>query len=95
MSRKLTVTLGAAKPPAVSLVKALLHFIRSTESHARSIAKAISWRATGSLDTFVIAALLTGNSKLAGGVALTEVLTKTTLYYAHERAWALLPWGRR
>jgi sulfate adenylyltransferase large subunit len=67
---------------------------RAAESHARSVAKAISWRATGSLDTFVIAAVVTGSSKLAGGVALAEVLTKTALYYVHERIWALIKWGR-
>jgi sulfate adenylyltransferase large subunit len=93
-----TIALGiveAVKPPAPSVTANVLHFLRSTESHARSIVKAVSWRATGSLDTFVIAAVITGNSKLAGGVALAEVLTKTALYYAHERAWALVPWGRR
>jgi len=74
---------------------ALFSLIRTAETHARSVAKAISWRATGSLDTFVLAALITGSSSLAGGVALAEVLTKTALYYVHERAWALIPWGRR
>ena len=73
----------------------LPNLIRATETHARSIAKAISWRATGSFDTFVIAAVITGNSTLAGGVALAEILTKTALYYVHERVWALIPWGRR
>jgi len=94
-----TIALGiieTVKPPAVANAKVtLLNLIRSTESHARSIAKAVSWRATGSLDTFLIAALVTGNSKLAGGVALGELLTKTALYYIHERAWMLVPWGRR
>jgi sulfate adenylyltransferase large subunit len=69
--------------------------ISAAETHARSVAKAISWRATGSLDTFVLAAVITGSSTLAGGVALAEVLTKTILYYVHERFWALIPWGRR
>ena len=94
-----TIALGiieAVKTPAVGTAGAnILHLIRSTEIHARSIAKAVSWRAAGSLDTFVIAALVTGNSKLAGGVALGELLTKTALYYVHERAWMLVPWGRR
>jgi sulfate adenylyltransferase large subunit len=94
-----TIGLGiieVVKPAAAGAAKAnLLHLIRSTETHARSIVKAVSWRATGSLDTFVIAALITGNSKIAGGVAIAEILTKTALYYIHERAWALVPWGRR
>jgi uncharacterized membrane protein len=73
----------------------LSDLIRATETHGRSIAKAISWRATGSLDTFVLAVLITGSSTLAGGVALAEVLTKTALYYLHERVWALIRWGKR
>jgi sulfate adenylyltransferase large subunit len=69
--------------------------MRTTETHWRSVAKAISWRATGSLDTFLIAAVITGSVAIAGGVALTEILTKTALYYVHERLWALVAWGRR
>jgi sulfate adenylyltransferase large subunit len=94
-----TIALGiieAVKPAAAGGAKAnSRHLLRSSDSHVRSIAKTVSWRLTGSLDTFVIAALITGNSKLAGGVALTEFLTKTMLFYVHERAWALVPWGRR
>jgi sulfate adenylyltransferase large subunit len=73
----------------------LADLVRTTETHTRSIAKAISWRATGSLDTFVLAVLITGSATLAGGVALAEVLTKTGLYYVHERIWSMIPWGRR
>jgi sulfate adenylyltransferase large subunit len=69
--------------------------MRTTETHWRSVAKAISWRATGSLDTFLIAAVITGSLAIAGGVAVTEILTKTALYYVHERLWALVAWGRR
>ena len=73
----------------------LKNLIRATETHGRSIAKAFSWRATGSLDTFLVAAVITGSSKVAGAVALAEILTKTFLYYLHERIWALIPWGKR
>jgi len=68
---------------------------RWTETHARSLAKAISWRATGSLDTFVVAFVITRNPKIAISVAATEVITKILIYYFHERAWALVPWGKR
>jgi sulfate adenylyltransferase large subunit len=68
--------------------------VRLTETHARSLAKAVSWRATGSLDTFLVALLITRNVHLAGGVALTEVLTKIFIYYLHERVWGLIPWGK-
>jgi uncharacterized membrane protein len=63
------------------------------EAHSRSIVKAISWRALGSIDTFVLSYLFTGNVKAAGAIASTEVITKICLYYFHERAWSLIPWG--
>jgi uncharacterized membrane protein len=28
-------------------------------------------------------------------VALAEILTKTLIYYLHERAWAAIRWGKR
>jgi sulfate adenylyltransferase large subunit len=67
---------------------------RGTDSHVRSIAKAISWRATGSIDTFIVALFITGSSLFAGSIAVTEILTKIMLYYAHERAWSFIPWGK-
>ena len=64
------------------------------DSHARSVAKAASWRATGTLDTFLVSWLVTGTAALAGGIAATEVATKVILFYLHERAWNLVRWGR-
>jgi uncharacterized membrane protein len=64
------------------------------DSHRRSIAKAISWRTTGSIDTFVLSWLITGNAIFAGSIAMTEVVTKIALYYLHERAWTRIRWGR-
>lgn len=66
---------------------------RGREAHSRSFAKALSWRILGSLDTFLLSLLFTGNLKAAGAIATTEVLTKMVLYYFHERAWARIPWG--
>jgi sulfate adenylyltransferase large subunit len=68
---------------------------RWSETHARSLAKAVSWRTTGSIDTFLVAFLITGNPKMAGSVAGTEILTKILIYYFHERVWACIPWGKR
>jgi sulfate adenylyltransferase large subunit len=80
---------------SANLGAAIADLIRSTDSHLRSIAKAASWRMTGSLDTFIIGTFVTGNPKAAGAVALTEIFTKTLLYYLHERLWILIPWGKR
>jgi uncharacterized membrane protein len=67
---------------------------RRRESHWRSLAKAVSWRTTGTIDTFILSLIITGSVKFAGSIAATEVITKVVLYYLHERAWAFIPWGR-
>jgi uncharacterized membrane protein len=64
------------------------------DTHSRSLAKAISWRVTGSIDTMVLSFLITGSIKFAAAIGLTEVLTKSVLYYLHERAWLKIPFGR-
>jgi uncharacterized membrane protein len=68
-------------------------FIGPREAHSRSLAKAVSWRITGSIDTFVLSFIITGSFKFAGSIAITEMVTKIVLYYLHERAWAVIPWG--
>ena len=77
-----------ASPTAMKLA-------RSTETRARSLAKAVSWRATGSMDTFIVTFVITGSAKFAGSVAVTEIVTKILIYYFHERVWAAVPWGNR
>lgn len=65
-----------------------------SDSHTRSVAKAVSWRITGTLDTFIISWFITGTWTLAGAIALTEIVTKVGLYWLHERAWNRVNWGR-
>jgi uncharacterized membrane protein len=64
------------------------------DTHSRSLAKAISWRITGSIDTMILSFLITGSIKFAAAIGLTEVVTKSVLYYLHERAWLKIPFGR-
>lgn len=64
------------------------------EGHLRALVKAIVWRFIGSLDTFFLSLLVTGKLHYAVSIAGIEALTKIFLYYAHERAWRLVPWGR-
>jgi uncharacterized membrane protein len=65
------------------------------EAHRRSLAKAISWRITGTVDTFIISFIVTGKATIAGSIAGIELATKIGLYYFHERIWAVIPWGHR
>jgi uncharacterized membrane protein len=64
------------------------------DARHRSLAKAVSWRLTGSIDTFVLSLLITGSIKIAGSISAVEVVTKILLFYCHERVWATIPWGK-
>ncbi len=68
--------------------------IHSRDANYRSLAKAVSWRITGSIDTFILSWLITGNIVVAGTISAVEVFTKILLFYAHERIWGLVKWGR-
>jgi uncharacterized membrane protein len=69
-------------------------FLRAPEAHSRSFLKAVSWRILGSIDTFIISYFVTGKLVFAASIASVETFTKIGLFYFHERAWALVPWGR-
>ena len=68
--------------------------LRMADKHYRSLIKAVSWRFTGSLDTLIISFLITGRLKWALTISGVELFTKIGLYYAHERVWEKLPFGR-
>jgi uncharacterized membrane protein len=64
------------------------------DSAVRSLAKAVSWRVTGTLDTFLISWLITGQALIASGIAFTEIMTKIGLFWFHERVWNKINWGK-
>jgi len=64
------------------------------DKNYRSVLKSISWRITGTIDTFVISYLITGKFTIAMSISGVEILTKFTLYYFHERVWNKINIGR-
>ena len=54
----------------------------------KSIMKSVSWRIIGTVDTMIISYFITGRVTIAITIGSVEVLTKTILYYFHERLWA-------
>lgn len=68
---------------------------KSGELHSRSFIKALSWRVIGTLDTIIISWLITGKMVFAVSIGALELLTKTILYYFHERIWNTIKWGRK
>ncbi|HKM19231.1 hypothetical protein CJ672_00115 [Arcobacter cryaerophilus gv. occultus] len=63
------------------------------EKPYRSVAKTISWRTVGTLDTIIISYFITGNLVMAASIGSIEVITKMILYYFHERVWNKLKFG--
>lgn len=53
----------------------------------RHIAKTITWRIVGTLDTMMIGWLITGNLFTGLKIGGIEVITKMILYFFHERLW--------
>jgi uncharacterized membrane protein len=68
-------------------------FLGTVDGHARAVAKGVSWRIVGTVDTFVWSLLISHKAFQASSIASTEILTKIPLYYLHERAWRLIKWA--
>jgi uncharacterized membrane protein len=61
----------------------------------RSVLKALSWRALGSIDTVIISWIITGSITAAFTIGMVELVTKMVLYYGHERIWNRIQWGKQ
>jgi uncharacterized membrane protein len=77
----------------ISITRMML-IIVMIERHQRSILKALSWRATGTVDTIVVSFIVTGRLKVAFSIGFVELFTKIGLYYLHERVWNKIGFGR-
>jgi uncharacterized membrane protein len=64
------------------------------ETQARSIAKAVSYRILGSATTGLIVFILTGKPSLSVGASFLDVVLKIGAYFAHERVWNHINYGR-
>lgn len=86
---------------AETLTKMLLYYLherlwlraRIGNSQRRHLAKTITWRAVGTLDTIILSWVITGNPWTGLKIGFAEVVTKMLLYYLHERAWYKINYG--
>lgn len=63
------------------------------QSKKRHIAKTITWRIVGTIDTMVIGWMISGQPLMGLKIGGVEVLTKMILYYTHERVWFKINFG--
>lgn len=57
------------------------------KTEKRHIAKTITWRLVGTIDTIILSWVITGNPFTGLKIGFVEVITKMILYYLHERLW--------
>ncbi|MEM9001252.1 MAG: DUF2061 domain-containing protein [Bacteroidota bacterium] len=56
-------------------------------SYKRHLAKTVTWRAVGTLDTILLSWAITGNPFTGLKIGFAETITKMVFYYLHERVW--------
>jgi len=64
------------------------------ETTKRSIAKTISWRIVATILTGGVTYFLTGRLDFAVTVGLADTGVKFFTYYAHERIWTRISYGK-
>ncbi|WP_373073616.1 adenylyl-sulfate kinase [Sulfurimonas sp.] len=65
------------------------------DTNKRSIVKGISWRIFATTTTVIIVYIFFGRLDLAIAAGVLETVAKVGLYWAHERAWVKIRWGRK
>ena len=59
----------------------------SRQSRIRHLAKTVTWRLVGTIDTILLGWLVSGDATVGLTIGGLEMVTKMILYYLHERAW--------
>lgn len=83
------------------ITKMLLYYIhermwfkhKMLNSKKRHLAKTITWRCIGTIDTILLAFFVTGDSIISLKIGAAEIVSKMLLYYIHERFWYKLDYG--
>lgn len=65
------------------------------DTNLRSIIKGVSWRVFATTTTIIIVYVFFGRLDLAIAAGVVETFSKIFLYWAHERAWINIKWGRK
>lgn len=64
------------------------------EKNYRSLAKSISYRITGTITTFLISLIVTGEVNFALSIMSVDFVTKIAIFYFHERLWNKIKFGK-
>ena len=64
------------------------------ETRSRTIIKSLTWRVAALVITTTVVLVATGKLELAATVGLADTAIKLAVYYAHERCWLKVEFGR-
>jgi len=64
------------------------------EKSYRSLAKSISYRITGTITTFLISLVVTGEINFALSIMSVDFVSKIVIFYLHERMWNKIKFGK-
>jgi len=60
---------------------------KTIKINKRHLAKSISWRFIGTLDTLILSWFISGDITVGLQISTFELITKMILYYFHEQLW--------
>jgi uncharacterized membrane protein len=83
------------------IIKMVLYYLHErvwfkssiSNSNKRHLFKTITWRIVGTASTIILAIFIWGDSTESFQIGGAETLTKTILYYFHEKIWYRLSFG--
>jgi adenylylsulfate kinase len=61
---------------------------------SRSLMKAVCWRVIATLTGAMIVFFLYGEFEAVGKFIVADIILKMIFYYAHERGWSMIKWGK-
>lgn len=64
------------------------------EKRRRTIVKSLTWRATALTITTSVVWIVTGEVELAASIGVIDTVIKLGAYYAHERCWLKVDFGK-
>jgi uncharacterized membrane protein len=67
--------------------------LKPDPSMKRHVAKTITWRIIGTIDTMALGWLISGDPMIGVKIGGVEAFTKMVLYFFHERAWYRINYG--
>tara|TARA_B100000508_G_scaffold141091_1_gene146332 strand:+ start:69529 stop:69912 length:384 start_codon:yes stop_codon:yes gene_type:complete len=70
-----------------------LRVFKTNGAQVRHILKTFTWRFIGTMDTVILAWLISGNAEFGLSIGGLELITKMILYYLHERTWYKIKFG--